>query len=260
MGTAFRAMGDGLRASLHRQAELEEQRRFFIGAIAHDLRTPLFALRGYLIGLEQGIAASPEKSAAYLTICREKADQLDRLVSDLFAYAKTEYLGQAVRRQPMDLADALARAVDAIRPAAAAKGVALDFNASEGCVEGDPDLIERAATNLLDNALRYTPPGGTIAVSCAAEGDHVCFTVEDDGPGIAEQDLPHLLEPLYRGDAARSSKTGGAGLGLTIADRVLQAHGGSLSVANRPGGGAMFTGHLARVRIERMPAKERQAS
>ena len=94
---AFEGMGAGLRESIERQADLEEERRFFISAIAHDLRTPLFALRGYLAGLEQGIAASPEKIAQYVAVCRRKSDQLDRLVSDLFAYTKVEYLEQTLR-------------------------------------------------------------------------------------------------------------------------------------------------------------------
>ncbi len=260
VGAAFRAMGDGLRRSLHRQAELEEQRRFFIGAIAHDLRTPLFALRGYLLGLEQGLADSPEKTVAYVAVCREKADQLDRLVSDLFAYAKTEYLGRAIQREPLDLAGVLAHAVDAIRPGAEAKGLAIRLDAGDACcVEGDRDLLERAAGNLLDNALRHTPPGGRIEVTCSNDGNRVCFTVADTGPGIAAQDLPHLLEPMYRGDASRNSKTGGAGLGLTIASRALQAHGGALTAANRPGGGAEFSGWLPRVRLGRMAAAARSA-
>jgi signal transduction histidine kinase len=259
VGVAFQAMGNGLRASLQRQAELEEQRRFFIGAIAHDLRTPLFALRGYLLGLEQGIADSPEKAAEYVAVCRQKADQLDRLVSELFAYAKTEYLGQSMQRQPLDLSDILERAVAGIRPGADAKDVAIEVSAPQGrcLVEGDPDLLERAVSNLLDNALHYTPQSGHINVTCRNEGERVCFTVADDGPGIAAQDLPHILEPMYRGDASRSSKTGGAGLGLTIAGRVLQAHGGALTAGNRPAGGAEFSGRLPRLAA---PAAVRQAS
>ena len=96
---AFEAMGEGLRASIGRQAALEEERRFFVGAIAHDLRTPLFTLRGYLEGLERGLATSPEKVAHYIAVCRQKADQLERLVADLFAYTRAEYLEQTVQRE-----------------------------------------------------------------------------------------------------------------------------------------------------------------
>src|SRR5207248_9285396 len=110
--TLFRS---GLRASLKRQADLEEQRRFFIGAIAHDLRTPLFSLRGYLEGLGQGLASSPEKAARYVAVCRQKADQLDRLVSDLFAYSRPEYLEQTLHPGPLEVGSLLRRGVEGVR-------------------------------------------------------------------------------------------------------------------------------------------------
>jgi signal transduction histidine kinase len=244
---AFEAMGTGLRASIARQAALEEERRFFIGAIAHDLRTPLFALRGYLEGLDRGLATTPEKAAHYLAVCRQKADQLERLVADLFAYTKAEYLEQTVRREEVVLGPLFERALVGLRPRAQAKGVAISLAGAAACapIAGDAHLLERAVENLLDNALRHTPAGGTITISCHADADRATFTVADSGPGIAARDLPHLFEPLYRGEASRNPETGGVGLGLTIARRILRAHGGDLVAANRPGGGAEFTAWLA---------------
>jgi signal transduction histidine kinase len=243
---AFEAMGEGLRASIGRQAALEEERRFFVGAIAHDLRTPLFTLRGYLEGLERGLATSPEKAAHYLAVCRQRADQLERLVADLFAYTRAEYLEQTVQREQQALGPLLERAVAGLRPRAQAKGVTVTLTGEVACapVAADAHLLERAVGNLLDNALRYTPDGGTIAVGWRAEADRVSFTVADTGPGIPARDLPHLFEPLYRGEASRNPETGGVGLGLTIARRILRAHGGDLVAANRPGGGAEFTAWL----------------
>ena len=98
--------------------------------------------------------------------------------------------------------------------------------------------------NLLDNALRHTPAEGTITIRYETSADRVAFTVADTGPGIAARDLPHLFEPLYRGEASRNRETGGAGLGLAIARRILRAHGGDLTAANGPAGGAEFTGWL----------------
>jgi signal transduction histidine kinase len=163
---AFEAMGTGLRDSIRRQAELEEERRFFIGAIAHDLRTPLFALRGYLEGLDQGLAGSPEKAAAYVAVCRQKADQLDRLVADLFAYTRAEYLEQSLQPEALELGALLRRALEGAHTQAQAKGITLELNgAREECLAvGDAHLLERAVENLLDNALRYTPADGTIGV------------------------------------------------------------------------------------------------
>ncbi len=244
---AFEAMGAGLRESIGRQADLEEERRFFVSAIAHDLRTPLFALRGYLAGLEQGIVTSPEKVVRYIAVCRQKADRLDRLVSDLFAYTKAEYLEQTFRREPLELGSLIERVIDGLRPRAREKDVeiTLDGPAGSGWVEGDAHLIERALENLLDNALRYTPSGGRIAVRWRKGPEQATFTVADTGPGIAAGDLPRVFDPLYTGDASRNPETAGSGLGLSIARRILRAHGGDLTAANREGGGAEFTGWIA---------------
>ena len=246
VATAFGAMADALRGALERQEAMEQERRMTISAVVHDLRTPLFSLRGYLEGLATGLADSPEKAARYLRVCREKADALDRLVSDLFAYTRTEYLEEVPRPEPIDLADLLRRTVEGLQPQAAAKGVALALLPSVGAamVAGDPALLMRAVENILDNAVRHTPSGGHIRVAWRRRGEQVAFTVTDDGPGIDPADLPHLFTPLYRGEASRNRRTGGAGLGLAIARRALRAHGGELTAANAPRGGAVFTGSL----------------
>ncbi|HEY7908583.1 MAG TPA: HAMP domain-containing sensor histidine kinase [Thermomicrobiales bacterium] len=243
---AFETMGEGLRDSIERQAELEEERRFFIGAIAHDLRTPLFALRGSLVGLAQGLADSPEKAARYVAVCRQKADQLDRLVEDLFAYTKAEYLAQTIRHERLDFGSLMDAAIEGFRPQAQEKGVTITRHAPEDSpmTRGDAHLLGRVVENLLDNALRHTPSGGAVTVGWRAEPDRLVFTVADTGPGIAARDLPHLFDPLYRGEASRNRETGGAGLGLAIARRILHAHGGDLAAANRDTGGAEFTGWL----------------
>ncbi len=246
VNAAFEAMRDGLKRSIERQAEIEEQRRFFVSAIAHDLRTPLFSLRGYLEGLEIGIARSPERAARYIEVCRQKADQLERLVSDLFAYTRAEHLEQTLGRERLELGGLLEDVADGFRPLARAKGVEIaPRGASEPCFcECDPHLLRRATENLLDNALRHTPAGGRIEVSWHAEPGRAVFSVADTGPGIRSEDLERIFEPMYRADTARSSDTGGSGLGLTIARRILRAHGGDLTAANAEGGGALFTAWL----------------
>jgi signal transduction histidine kinase len=183
-----------------------------------------------------------------MRVIHEKADALDRLVADLFAYTRIEYLEQALRREPLELGAVLRRAVEGLQPLAEAQGVGLMLaDPSEDCpLEGDEHLLERAVANLLDNALRYTPAGGRIEVSWEARPDRATFAVADSGPGIEPQDLPHLFEPLYRGEASRSPETGGAGLGLAVARRILRAHGGDLTAANRASGGAEFAGWVPR--------------
>jgi signal transduction histidine kinase len=244
VATAFHAMGDALRTSLIRQAELEQDRRFFISAVAHDLRTPLFALRGYLEGLEKGLATTPEMVSHYIQVCHEKADALEHLIADLFAYSRMEYLEQMPQREPIDFSKLVESAVNDIRPRAEALNISLDLESpSVPCdVEGDWSLLTRSLSNLLDNALRYAPSGGWIRVAWSKANGIAQFVVADSGPGIAPQDLPHLFTPLFRAESSRNRQTGGAGLGLTIARRILQAHRGDLVVHNGANGGAEFTG------------------
>jgi signal transduction histidine kinase len=247
VSTAFATMGAALSASLQRQADIEQERRLFISAIVHDLRAPLFSLRGYLQGLEQGLAATPEKSARYMTICRERADALARLVDDLFTYARLEYLEQQPVYAPLDLGELLRNTAETLHPQLQAKGIVLLWEgpAQPFPVSGDAHQLTRAVGNILDNARRYTPEGGTIRVRWRSLGDRAEFTVADSGPGINAEDVPHLFAPLFRGEGSRNRQTGGAGLGLTIARRILLAHDGDLSVANGPHRGAEFTGSIA---------------
>ncbi|HEY7342547.1 MAG TPA: HAMP domain-containing sensor histidine kinase [Ktedonobacterales bacterium] len=253
---ALEGMTATLRESLARQQSLEGERRFFIGAVAHDLRTPLFMLRGYLQGLQRGVAATPEKAAHYLEMCQAKADELERLVADLFAYTRLEHLELEPERQPLDLGDVLRQVVEGAQPLAATKGITLTLDASATPAQllGDRHLLARAVENVVDNAIRYTPLEGAVCVRWRADGANVTFSVADSGPGIAPDDLARLFKPLYRGEASRNRQTGGAGIGLAIAQRILVAHGGSLVAANRPEGGAIFTGTLPGLRHNATPA------
>ncbi|MCO5177369.1 MAG: HAMP domain-containing histidine kinase [Thermomicrobiales bacterium] len=248
VNSAFEVMSGGLRESVEQQVRVEQERRLFISAIAHDLRTPLFALRGYLSGLQQGVARSPEQMAHYVGVAQEKADALERLIADLFDYSRLEYLDQAPDRKPADVRDVLLRFVEGFRPLAEAKQVALDLDLTDvTCVaEIDEHLMARAVENLLDNAVRYTPHGGRVTVRCARDEGKIEFTVIDDGPGIAAEDLPRIFSPLYRAESSRNRRTAGAGLGLTIARRILRAHGGELTAANGERG-AEFRGTLPSV-------------
>ncbi len=244
VATAFHAMGDALRDSLTRQAELEQDRRFFVAAIAHDLRTPLFALRGYLEGLQRGLADTPAKTAHYIAVCQDKAATLEHLIADLFTFARLEYLEQTPVRAHIDFGKLIDKTVEDIGLRAEARAISLQVSGPpEPCsVDADWSLLTRAIGNLLDNALRYTPDGGWIKITWRKENHTVSLTVADSGPGIDPHDLPHIFSPLYRSETSRNRETGGAGLGLTIARRIFRAHGGDLVVVNQPGNGAAFTG------------------
>lgn len=241
---AFTTMSTALRAATYRQAELEQERRLFIGAIAHDLRTPLFSLRGYLEAVQTGVARSPEQVTKYLAHCQKKAEALERLIGDLFAYTQLEYLAILPQQERIDLGSLLQRIVESMHLKSSARGIHLETSGQIGScwLVGDDYLLTRAVENMLDNALHYTPVDGTISVRWFRRQKRVCFTITDTGPGIAPEALAHVFTPLYRGEPSRNRQTGGVGLGLTIARRILVAHGGDLTVENAPSRGARFTG------------------
>ena len=247
VAAAFQEMGKALQLALARQAELEQQRRMFISAIAHDLRTPLFSLRGYLEGLETGIATTPEKIMHYVKVCQEKADDLEKRISDLFAYARLEYMEQSPRYESFEMVQMLYKVVESFRPRLEARRIELKLPASPGpcVVRGDASLLTRVFENLLDNAICYTPVGSTVWLDWTIQADKFRFKVIDSGPGFAPEDIAHLFEPSYRGKTAHLRQSGGAGLGLTIARRVLISHGGNLQAVNSPQGGAEFQGYFS---------------
>jgi signal transduction histidine kinase len=223
---ALHGMAGALGSALGAQAAAERDRRFLVSAIAHDLRTPLFTLRGSLEAIERGIGDGDA-----LTRAQRKADHLDRLVGDLFAFSRAEYAREAHTRDEVDLAELVRRAVE---PGPIAVEVV-----GEATAHADPVALQRVMTNLLDNAVRHARARVRVEVRAAAQGDGAAVVVADDGPGFAPEDLPRVFEPLYRGDKARGG--GGAGLGLAIARRLVRAHGGDVEAANRPEGGASVT-------------------
>jgi signal transduction histidine kinase len=215
------ALGDAVRSS----AAAERERRFLVTAIAHDLRTPLFTLRGSLEALERGIG-----DGRYLGLAQDRAADLDRLIDDLFRFSRLEL---APEFDDVDVAALVRRAAESVDAPVTVAG-------DDAIVRGDPEALLRVLTNLLDNAVRHGH--GRVAVTTARANGSVTVAVVDDGPGFAEADLPHVFEPLFRGDRARGGAH--AGLGLAIARRLARAHGGDVHAANDPAGGARLTVEL----------------
>jgi signal transduction histidine kinase len=236
VGDALHGMAGGLRDALGSSAAAESERRFMVTAIAHDLRTPLFTLRGSLEALERGVG-----DGRYLDRAQDKAAHLDRLVNDLFTFSRLEYAGEVIAFDEVDVGELARRAVEGVESLAAACGCTVTL----GCVPrgllvyGDADALLRVLTNLLDNAMRHGR--GHVVLAAGRVDGNVRVEVADDGPGFAPDDLPNVFEPLFRSDRARATATGGTGLGLAIARRLARAHGGDVEAANDPGGGARTT-------------------
>jgi hypothetical protein len=215
---AIAGMGARLAQTAEQDARLETERRLLVSSIAHDLRTPLFALRGYLDAIATGIGDPGQR----LEQAQVKAQQIDRLITGLFDYARADF-DKRPRLQTTDLADAVTDETAAFELAADERGVKLQVTAHTGhSVRIDPDGYERALANVIDNALRHTPPGGTVEVTCGEDADNAFVRVVDNGPGIPPDILPGVVEPTVRADSARNSRDDGAGLGLAIATRLLR--------------------------------------
>lgn len=237
VATAVAGMAARLAQTAEQDARLEAQRRLLFSSIAHDLRTPLFSLRGYLDAISSGIGDPRER----LDQAREKTHQIDRLVTGLFNYTLAE-IDARPHLQATDLAKAVTNATTGFELTADAQRVELRVNARTGtAVRIDHDAFERALANVIDNALRHTPQGGTIDVTAGEDANSAYVRVVDDGPGIAPDLLPRIFEPLVRADRIPYRRDAGAGLGLTIAARLLQNQGGTIHAANAPGRGAILT-------------------
>ncbi|HEX5621323.1 MAG TPA: HAMP domain-containing sensor histidine kinase [Solirubrobacteraceae bacterium] len=234
VGDAMQGMARALGTALEASAAAERDRRFLVTAIAHDLRTPLFTLRGSLEALEHGIG----DDGRYLGLAQDRATHLDRLVTDLFAFSRLEYAHDPSSWAEVDvaaLAREIAEALSGTRDVRVAAG-----GADRAIVRGDAQALQRVLTNLLDNAIRHGR--AQVQVTTARANGTVTVGVVDDGPGFDDADLPHVFEPLFRGDRARSGSH--AGLGLAIARRLARAHGGDVDAANAAGGGAQLTVRL----------------
>lgn len=243
VSAGFKKMRAELEHSLIRQQAMEEERRLFIASIVHDIRTPVFAIRGYLEGLENGVAFTPEKTQRYIRNCRIKADVLNHLVTDLLTYTKLDWFEDKPTLASTRMDGLLNELILGYQEEANRKQISLALSLPEQGAEimTDPYLLQRAFGNLLDNALRYTPEGGSIEVKATCGNGIWAIAVLDTGPGISSSDLQHLFKPLYRGEQSRNRKTGGAGLGLSIVWKITEILGGRVQAGNRPEGGSVFT-------------------
>jgi signal transduction histidine kinase len=237
---ALGAMDESLHAAAERDLRREEERRFLIGSIAHDLRTPLFLLRGHLEALARGVG----DARSNLRRAEAAGRILDRLIGDLFAFSTLEYRGARPTRERIDLADLFRQTAVGFGALAAEKDVAITADGPEVTALADEQFLNRVVSNLLENAVRHVPAGGDVELRWAHGNGNIGFTVWNSGDPIPAEELPLLFEPMFRGDSSRNSETGGAGLGLAIARHLIEAHGGTLVAENPPAGGARFAATL----------------
>ncbi len=224
---------------LARMEQLFTTQQRLIADVSHELRTPLAAMHGNLEVLSRGAASNPELLHESLTDMRHETSRLIRLVNDLLLLAQSEDR-VAMRHEAVELDTLLLEVHRELR--SLANGVNLRIGGEDqAVVEGDRDRLKQALLNLGVNALQHTPPGGTVALSLARHDTNAVLTVADTGCGIPPQEQELIFERFYRADRSRSRHGGGAGLGLAIVKRIVDAHGGQVSVQSEVGVGSIFT-------------------
>jgi signal transduction histidine kinase len=216
--------------------QLFDARRQLVAWASHDLRTPLASLRAMIEALEDDLASTDE----YLPAIREQLDTLTLLVEDLFELARIDAGVLALDVQDASLADLISGCLRGLDAEARARNIRLEAHLDSGDrkVRIAPAKIERVLLNLLTNAVRHTPSDGAVSVVVEPNSDHVTVSVEDTGPGLSADESDRMFERFWRADDSRARSSGGAGLGLAIAQGLVHAHGGTIWAENRPRGGA----------------------
>ncbi len=249
LASAFNTMSDRLRSSFGRERELEQARRELISAVSHDLRTPLASIRAMLESINDGVVADPATVGRYIRTSLTEVENMGQLVNDLFELSQIDAGVLELHVEAASLQDLISDTLESMSAQAAVHSLSL-----KGSLDGeitpvvmDTRRVQRVLYNLVQNSIRHTPPDGTILIRARDAGEVVQVEVADTGEGIQEEDLPRLFDWSYRADRSRSRESGGAGLGLSIARGIVEAHGGRIWAESVLGEGSTFSFTLPKV-------------
>lgn len=240
-----RERGGGAVLVLHDVTDLrraDQVRRDFVANVSHELRTPLTAIRGYVEALLDA-PPEPDEARRFLDVIARHTLRMERLVRDLLRLARLDAGQESIERASCSVSALVAAAVHDMQSAfdARRQSLAISIADEAATVTGDVTKLHDVLRNLLENAGNYSPEGGTIEITTQRAGHEVALSVADRGPGIPEADLTRIFERFYRVDRSRTRDPGGTGLGLSIVRHLVELHGGRVTAANRPGGGAVIT-------------------
>ena len=233
---AFNEMAARLKESVERARRDEESRKELLAGISHDLRSPLTSIRAYVEGLLEGVAQTEEAKGRYLRTIHTKAEDIDRLVSQLFLYAKLDLEGAPMELRPLRLDEFVSGFVEETAPDSRTRGLELTAERlASVTVSADPAQLRWVLSNILENSIKYKDrETGHLRITLEEDGR---LTLADDGPGVPEETLPKLFDAFYRSDPARKNPAGGSGLGLAIAAKAVGAMGGTIRACHGPAGG-----------------------
>lgn len=227
--------------NMRRRLQDEESRKELISNISHDLRTPITNIKGYIEGIRDGVAGTPEKMDKYVNIIYSKAVDLDKLVDELFLYSKLDLKQVPFTFELVDIASFLDDCIDELHYDLEEKGIRLQWAerpAASVQVLVDLEKIKRTVLNMIENAQKFMDkPEKQILVSVQADPQWATIEIRDNGIGIPEEAIPHLFERFYRAEQSRNSSTGGSGLGLSIARQIIEGHGSDIWVKSKEGVG-----------------------
>jgi signal transduction histidine kinase len=225
-------------------------RRDFVANVSHELKTPATSLRLLAEGLEETIDEDPVQARLFAAQLKKETERFSHLITDLLDLARLESEERVENPAPVDVRGVLMSVLVRMRRVARKKNIILQWKrfgrAAQYTVLGDETQLNSMFTNLVDNAVKYTPPGGRVEVTGDCEGSELVIRVRDTGIGIPEGKLPRIFERFYRVDKARSKETGGTGLGLSIVKHTAENHGGRVTVESTLGEGSTFTVYLPR--------------
>jgi signal transduction histidine kinase len=242
----FNLMAKRLAEAAAREREAEGARRDLVAAVSHDLRTPLASAQALVEAVADGVAEDAAVRDRYIATARGELEKLGRLVDDLFELSRIDSGALKLELEEVSLRDLVSDTISGFGGQAERGGVRLvgEVPASADAVLASPTRLERVLYNLVSNALRHTPPEGTVALRAEPVGERVHVEVSDTGEGIAREDLPRVFERSFRGERSRTRD--GAGLGLAIARGLIEAHGSEIQAESEPGQGSRFHFTLAR--------------
>jgi two-component system OmpR family sensor kinase len=238
LGIALNEMLHRIERAFDERAASEARLRRFVGDASHELRTPLTSIRGYAELFRRGAAERPEDLAKAMRRIEEEADRMGVLVDDLLLLARLDQ-GRPLEKQPVDLTRITRDAVDDARTVAPERTIDYSPNGSI-FVTGDEARLRQVLANLLQNAVRHTPPDTPVHVRVASAPDEAVIEVADEGPGMPPEEAARVFERFWRADSSRTRASGGTGLGLAIVAAIAEAHGGRAEVVTAPSQGATF--------------------
>jgi len=251
LNKAFENMRQRLQASVDLRLRDEENRKELLSNISHDLRTPITNIKGYIEGIRDGVADTPEKMEKYVDIIYTKAVDLDKLVDELFLYSKLDLMQVPFTWEHVDISEFLDDCIDELRYDLEKKQITIDYEnhtRNDVTVMADREKLKRTLLNIIGNAVKYMDkPEKHIRVLLQTDSDRVTVEIRDNGMGIPPEAVPHIFERFYRAERSRNSSTGGSGLGLSIARQIIEGHGGTIWAKSEQGVGTSLFFTLKRM-------------